>query len=213
MAHIFLDESGDLGFNPKKKNSKYFIITFVFTKDKRPLEKIVKKIHQNLRKKVKRLSGGVLHATKEKPSTRIKLLKMFAKQKSKVMVIYLNKAKVYTKLQNEKHVLYNYIVNLLLDRIMTRKIVNIKSRIDLIASQRETNKFLNENFKSYLQTQVKNRHSLDIGIVIKTPSGEKALQLTDFVCWAIFKKYEQGETEYYNLIKSLIFEERGLFGN
>ncbi|MBI2032398.1 MAG: DUF3800 domain-containing protein [Candidatus Levybacteria bacterium] len=53
MKYLFLDESGDLGFNPKKKNSKYFVITILFTSDKKPLELIVKKIHKNLRKKVK----------------------------------------------------------------------------------------------------------------------------------------------------------------
>jgi len=44
MAFIFLDESGDLGFNfKKKKTSKFFVITFLFVKDKGPIEKIVKK--------------------------------------------------------------------------------------------------------------------------------------------------------------------------
>lgn len=46
--YIFLDESGDLGFNKAKKNSQYFIITILFARDKKPLEKIVKKVHQGL---------------------------------------------------------------------------------------------------------------------------------------------------------------------
>lgn len=44
MFYIFLDESGDLGFNPKKKNSKYFVITALFAENKKPLEKIVKRV-------------------------------------------------------------------------------------------------------------------------------------------------------------------------
>jgi len=46
MSYIFLDESGDLGFNFKKKGtSKKFIITFLFVPEstKRGLEKVVKK--------------------------------------------------------------------------------------------------------------------------------------------------------------------------
>lgn len=73
MVYIFLDESGDLGFDPKKINSNYFAITVLATHDKKIIEKIVKNIHGNLRKKVKRLSGGILHAYKEKPSTRKRL--------------------------------------------------------------------------------------------------------------------------------------------
>jgi hypothetical protein len=66
------------------------------------------------------------------------------------MSIYLNKEKVYIKLQNEKHVLYNYVTNILLDRIITKKLLK-DNNITLIASRRETNKFLNENFKNYLE--------------------------------------------------------------
>ena len=44
MTYIFLDESGDLGFNfRKKKTSKYFIVTFLFTTgDVKEFEKIIK---------------------------------------------------------------------------------------------------------------------------------------------------------------------------
>ncbi|MCK4635926.1 MAG: DUF3800 domain-containing protein [Candidatus Moranbacteria bacterium] len=44
MAYIFLDESGDLGFDfSKQKTSKFFIVTCIFTNNKRPIEKIIKK--------------------------------------------------------------------------------------------------------------------------------------------------------------------------
>lgn len=44
MIYLYLDESGDLGFDfRKKKTSKFFIVTCLFTEDKKPIEKIVKK--------------------------------------------------------------------------------------------------------------------------------------------------------------------------
>jgi len=151
MSYIFLDESGDLGFDPEKNNSKFFIVTFIFMENKKPIEKVVKKVHAGLRKKEIRLSGGVLHCYKEKPATRIKLLKLLGEKEYNIMVIYLNKDKVYSKLREEKHILYNYVVNILLDRIMTKKFVDKNKKIFLVASKRETNKFLNDNFRSYLQ--------------------------------------------------------------
>ena len=211
MPYIFLDESGDLGFNPRKKNSKYFVVTILFAENKNPIEKIVKKVHASLRKKVKRLSGGVLHAFKEKPVTRQRLLQLLAKKDCLIMSIYLNKTKVYTKLKEEKHVLYNYVTNILLDRIISKKLVNIKSQINLIAAKRETNKFLNENFKEYLQKQVTGSHALKISVEIKTPTEEKSLQAVDFASWAIFRKYEKGDDSYYDLIKAKIIEESPLF--
>lgn len=211
MAYLFLDESGDLGFNfRKKKSSKVFVITCLFTENKRPIEKIIKKTHSELRKKYKR-RFGVLHCVKEKPITRQRLLKRLAEKECFIMSIYLNKKKVYTKLQNEKPVLYNYVTNILLDRIYSRKIIKTKNKISLFASKRETNKFLNQNFKNYLNQQVKNRHQTNIEILIRSPHEEKALQAVDFVSWAIFRKYEHQDENYYNLIRKKIIEENPLF--
>ena len=163
-----------------------------------------------MRKKYKRRIGA-LHAVKEKPTTRQRLLKKLNEKDCSLMTIYLNKKKVYTKLQNEKQVLYNYVVNILLDRICTKRISPIKNEVQLIASKRETNKFLNQNFKNYLNIQIKNIHKASIKIYIKSPHEEKALQAVDFVSWAIFRKYEYGDDGYYNLIKSKITEENPLF--
>jgi len=211
MAYIFLDESGDLGFNfQKKKTSKFFIITCLFTANKRPIEKIIKKTHSELRKKYKRKSG-ILHCVKEKPITRQRLLQRLNEKDCFIMVIYVNKARVYTKLRDAKQALYNFVTNILLERIYNKKIISVKDGVKLIASRRETNKFLNENFKSYLSRQIENRHKIKIDIFIKTPFEEKTLQAVDFASWAIFRKYEYSDDSYYNLIKNKIVEENPLF--
>ncbi len=211
MGYIFLDESGDLGFNfKKKKTTKFFVITLLFTENKRPIEKVVRKVHADLQKKLKRKSGA-LHAVKERPITRQKLLKKLAEKDCAIMTIYLNKQKVYTKLQDAKQVLYNYVTNILLDRVFTKKMLSSKQKIILIASRRETNKFLNRNFKSYLNTQVSNNHNMNLEVVIKTHHEEKALQAVDFASWAIFRKYEYRDDSYYNIIKNKIIEENPLF--
>jgi hypothetical protein len=115
----------------------------------------------------------MLHATKEKPLTRIKLLRLCAEcNEVSIMTIYLDKSKVYTKLHDEKHILYNYIVNILIDRIVTKKLLPSHEKIQFIASRRETNKVLNDNFISYLRNQTKD-HEIAIDFSIKTPHSEK----------------------------------------
>jgi hypothetical protein len=45
VGYIYMDESGDLGFDfSKDGTSDCFVITFLFVKDKRPVEKIVELI-------------------------------------------------------------------------------------------------------------------------------------------------------------------------
>lgn len=77
MAYVFLDESGDLGFDfSKGKTSKYFVITFLFVVNKDQVEKIVKKIFHGFLPKELKHHAGYLHAHKEKPKTKIKLLQL-----------------------------------------------------------------------------------------------------------------------------------------
>lgn len=211
MSYIFLDESGDLGFDfSKSRTSSYFLITILFSPNRASIEKIVKHTHTNLKKKHKQ-KGGVLHAYREKPITRQRLLGALAKKDVKVLCIRLNKRKVYTRMQNEKAVLYNYVVNILLDRILTKKLIPLDKQITLIASRKETNQFLNLNFKAYLQERTFQNHKLPLKIEVKTPHEEKALQAVDFVSWAIFRKYEKGDEFYYQLFKDIVFEDSPLF--
>lgn len=211
MTYIFLDESGDLGFDKNKKSSEYFIITILAIEDKKKLEKIVKKVHRNLRKNTKKLPGGMLHAYKERPITRKRLLTYISTIKPHIMTICLNKKRVYTKMHNEKHILYNYVTNILLDRVFRKKLLSSVRNINLIAAKRETSKFLNENFSSYLTQQARQNHNTHLTVSIQTPTEETGLQAVDFVSWAIFNKYEKKNNEYYDLIKKRIIEENMLF--
>ncbi len=152
-----------------------------------------------------------MHAYHEKPATRLRLLCCLAEKDVRIVTIILNKRKVYTKLKEEKAVLYNYVANILLDRIFTKKLISAIGRIELIAERRETNKFLNANFKDYLQRQVANKHSIDLKVEIKTSFEEKSLQAVDFASWAIFRKYELRDDKYCKAIEGIIAEENPLF--
>lgn len=212
MSYIFLDESGDLGFNfKKKKTSRYFVITLLFVKDKKPIEKIIKKIFKAFSKMEIKNHHGVIHAFKEKPATRQKILNLLREKEVSVISIYLNKSKVYTRLQDEKHVLYNYVANILLDRVYTKKLIPTNEPITLVASRRETNKFLNENFCNYITNQISGNHKIDFSIEIKNPQQEKSLQVVDVICWSLFRKREYGDESYSNIIKNKIIEESSLY--
>lgn len=211
MAYIFLDESGDLGFDfSKKRTTQFFVVTLLLVENKRPIEKCVRKIHSQLRGKYKKVSNA-LHACREDDVTRQRLLRCLAQKNCSIMTIYLNKKRVYTHLQDEKAVLYNYVANILLDRVFTKKLVSVSGGITLIASKRETNRFLNENFKSYLNQQARSNHDQKLSVEIKTPAEEKALQAVDCVSWAIFRKLEYQDDSFYNTIRARIVEENPLF--
>lgn len=212
VSYIFLDESGNLGFDfSKSKTSKYFIVTLLFVSRKDPVEKVVKKIFKSFSQKERKFHHGFLHAYKETPKIRKRLLSLLNKKDIAVISLYLNKKKVYTKLQATKHALYNYVTNIVLDRICTRKLIPKNEPIYLIASRRETNKFLNDNFKTYLRKQIENNHKIKIKIEIAAPHSEKCLQAVDMICWAIFRAREHNDNSYRRLIRDRIAEESPLF--
>ena len=49
---IFLDESGDLGFNPNKNNSQHFTITLLVCEDKQVQDQIKKAVRRTLKNKI-----------------------------------------------------------------------------------------------------------------------------------------------------------------
>ncbi|MBU0546279.1 DUF3800 domain-containing protein [Patescibacteria group bacterium] len=77
--------------------------------------------------------------------------------------------------------------------------------------QKDTNKFLKNNFEKYLQDNLNKWGNRTIKIRIKPSHTEKCLQAVDFISWAIFRKYEQSDYEYYEIIKNSIVEENLLF--
>lgn len=208
MAHIFLDESGDLGFKPQ--SSKWFIFTIVLTNDHKKIEKTIKNIRKGLRKKYKLKE---LHAYHADSTTKHRMLKKLSELDDlKVLCIILNKKKVYIDLQNQKNHLYNFTANILLDRLHNKNIIKIDEPISLYIDKKDTNKFIRENFEKYLKDNlVKRRNNGKVEIRIKASHTEKCLQAVDFVSWAIFRKYESGDYEYYEDIKGKIIEESLLF--
>jgi hypothetical protein len=208
VAYIFLDESGDLGFKPS--SSKWLVLTIILTNNHRKIEKVIKKIHKGLQKKHKRVKE--LHAYHTDAINKKRLLQLLAKLEDfKILCIVLNKKKVYIDLQNQKNYLYNYTANILLDRLHDKQILNPKDTVELYIDQKETNKFLRQNFEQYLENTLGQWKNDQIKIKIKPSHTEKCLQAADFVSWAIFRKYEQNDYEYYEIIKNKIIEERLLF--
>ena len=208
MAYIFLDESGDLGFN--NRSSRWFILTIVFANNHRKIEKCVKKVHRGLRKKYKRVSE--LHAYHSDSVTKKRILKLLASTEDlKILCIILNKKKVYTDLRNQKAYLYNYTANILLDRLHNKKILKDGEMILICIDQRETNKFLKKNFENYLKNNLTGKIDNYFEIKIKASQTEKCLQAVDFISWSIFRKYERNDYEYYEIIKNKIIEENLLF--
>jgi len=205
MIYIFLDESGDLGFDfSKKKTSKSFIITVLLAKNKNIVDKIIKKVYQSFSQKQIERRRNYLHCNNEDETTRMKLYNELSKRDVKIASIYFDKTNCKNFELENKHNTYNNLIIKILEYLFAENIINNTERNYLIASRRDTNKKLKLNFIEEIETKFSNQN-LFVEII---PAGEeKGLQVVDFVSYALFNKYEYQELKYYNIFKHLIVNE------
>ncbi len=203
-----MDESGDMGFS--NKSSKWFLFTLAIVDDARVLEKVIKKVWKTLRKKHKNISE--LHAFQEQDVTRIRILRLLSEiDDLKIVAIILNKTKVHINLQEQKNYLYNYTANLVLDRLINKKVLNKDNKIFLVVDRKDTKKNLRNNFISYITNSMKIRKHDKFEMTLVASHDNKCLQAVDFISWAIFRKYERGDFEYYEIVRNRIIDEKLLF--
>ena len=207
MAYIFLDESGDLGFNfKKKKTSRYFIVTLLYTERKEPLEKIVKNIFRGSRQIGKPHRMNVLHAYKESRITKERFLKHLNELDVCIYSLSIDKKDIPRSKRLCIHGLYNSAVSKLVCILLDGHSGHANESVHVIASQRETNASLNTDFLEYVQKSL-DRYNKNISIILASPAKEKGLQVVDMASWAIYQKYEYEDSNYYDLISKKIHQE------
>lgn len=206
MWYLYLDESGDLGFDfVNKKPSKFFTVTILAVRGVENNRRLIKGVKLTLRRKlnppnkrrrvVKELKGS---------STTLEIKKYFYEQIKEVgftlYTINLNKRRVYEYLIKNKPRVYNFIARQILDKIPIEKAdTRVELLIDKSKSKREITEF-NEYIRRQLEARLDPKVPLDIyhWLSHETPG----LQAADMFCWGIFQKYERNKTEWYQIFAS-----------
>ena len=200
-----MDESWDLGFG--KDNSKYFIITFLCTQDKKGIWKLIWQVLSEAKRRKANIIGGVVHSAQEKPITMIRLLQLLVKHsENKAMSIILKKSNIPPRLRRDSHQMYNLVVGKLLEYGLERKLIDTNEKLVFIASRRETKKSLNSAFIQHLQ-EITEKYGISAEICIKTPHEERGLQIVDMVAWTMYQKYNKQDSVYYEIISPLVIAE------
>ncbi|MEK6968285.1 MAG: DUF3800 domain-containing protein [Nanoarchaeota archaeon] len=199
---MYLDESGDLGFDFfGKKPSKYFTVTILVIKGIENNKALIRGVKKTLRNKIPRKQFE-LKGSKDS----IKAKKYFYKQirsiPFKIYSITLNKRRVYERLYEQKDRVYNFIARIVLDKI---PVENISSRIELIIDKSKNAQALNE-FSEYIKRHMKARIDPRIPLEIhhRMSHKEAGLQAVDSFAWGIFRKNEQNDYEWFNVFKEKV---------
>lgn len=150
MLYLYLDESGDLGFDFfAKKPSRHFtvcVLKFQGTDDRK---KIAKAVKRTLQKK----TAHSVHELKG-AKTSIEVKKFFYQRAAgvsfEIYALTLNKRRVYEHLTREKDRLYNYVARLVLDQIPYD---DASARVELVIDKSKKKEI--EEFNGYLIQQLR----------------------------------------------------------
>lgn len=208
---IFLDESGDLGFDwTKKSTTPYFIITLLVCDDihtknqiNKAVERTIKKINH---KKTKKRITQELKGT----STRLEVKKYFYNKLPAdgwgIYGVALNKQRVDANLQSTqgKKKLYNFLSRFILEKInFPTALQSISLVVDRCKNTAEERKDFNIYLENQLQASIP---SLEVIVDIFHESSHKCceLQAVDLFCWGIHRKMTYSETEWFDIFKDKI---------
>lgn len=193
MKYVFIDESGDLS----KHGSRYFITTAVATEDPDKVRKIMKRFRERrLKKSLKERSE--IKANNSTPEIRKYILEQLMRCECEIYVIATEKSKILSKFDSAQDKFYHFLCKLLLG-IATKD----NSKTVVIIDLKDTNRIIKINFKNYIEWSFKSKgKSVDFNQVVS--HSDNGLQIADFVAWAVHRKFNSGEEDYFNIIKSRI---------
>lgn len=208
MWYLYLDESGDLGFDfVNKKPSRFFTVTILAVRghdDNRALINGVKKTlkrklnPKNRRKRIVRELKGT--------NTTLEIKKYFYEQIKHIpFEIYglsLNKRRVYERLARNKSRVYNFIAKNVLDKIPFE---DANLRVELIVDRSKSRPEIKE-FNEYIRQQLEARLNPDVPLDIYHWSSDENLgiQVVDLFSWGIFERYERKRNEWHEVFKKKI---------
>lgn len=211
--YIFIDESGDLGFNfdSKKKQgpSRFFVLIAAKVTQPKQIYRVMKRARQRkLKKEYKKKPE--LKFSNTGPEIRRRILEDLARCEIELYYVIIDKKKVKPELHDQKVILYSYLLKILFEKCF--KYAPADSKINIIFDRVFT-QTQQEALKIYLLTQNKAMLGIQskLNITHDNSQNDPGLQATDFLVGAMAQKYERGNPDYINIVKRKVEVEKKLF--
>ena len=210
-SYIFLDEGGDLNFRPH--GSKYFTLTGVLTNRPFVLDPILTSLRFDL------IENGIelqeFHATEDMQDTRDRV---FATIRDELMSlradsVIVEKRKTHPRVQQIER-FYPEMLGYLL-RYMVRKeslndgreVIVVTDELPLKKKRKAVEKAVKTTLSEMLPDGVKHR------VMHHDSRSCCGLQVADYINWAIYRKWRDGDKRSYKLIESAVKSEFPIFRN
>lgn len=206
---VFLDESGDLGFDfEAKQPSRFFTITLLVCDDRRALAGFRKAVRRTLKNKLNRRKSRRRVQELHGSDTALTIKRYFARQMPdrgwQLYSVTLNKQRVQPHLTTRggKKKLYNFLARFLLEQLpLEQATENVSLVVDKSKNTEEI-----RDFNQYLQNQLEALLPLNTALHIHhdRSQDDPGLQAVDLFCWGLSRKHERGDGEWYEYYRRFV---------
>ncbi|MEE9176526.1 MAG: DUF3800 domain-containing protein [Thermodesulfobacteriota bacterium] len=215
--NIYQDESGCLGFN--SGSSKYFVVALLCPKNSKHVSNVIRKFKGRLIKDgwpksieikahnlfVAKTDDRItdIYKYKQTPEQPIfTILNSLAKCEIEIDAIVVLKEKIHANLRPlPNSILLNYFAGrVLVDRII------VYDDVHLFVDETSKQTHNLQHFDGYIQTGVflTKKKYFPFEIIHGNSNVIYGISATDFISWAIFRKYEFKDSRFFDVIKSKI---------
>ena len=208
-VYIFLDEAGNLDFS--RNGTQFFVLTSISTR--RPFQ-----THRDLDDYKhdcleSDLDTEYFHCAEDNTHVRRRVFGLIAANMSALRIdsLVVEKSKTEPSLQEDKR-FYPEMLGYLLKFVFQRELKSGARRLVVITDTIPVQKKRNAIEKGIQQTLA--RH-LPVGVHYRilhhASRSHYGLQVADYCCWAVFRKWQRQDTEHYDSIKDALRSEFDIF--
>lgn len=204
MLYLYLDESGDLGFDfVNKSPSGFFAVSILAIEGQETNKRLSAAAKITLRRKshksnkLNELKGALTPLN----------IKRYLYNKIKdinfsIYSVILDKKESYRSLWADKERIYSHIAYLVLEKI---SFDSRKPLVNFIIDKSKSRENIRD-FDRYILLQMKGKIDplTPLRIYHNDSNASYCLQIADLFCWGIFRKYERVDTLWYDVFKEKI---------
>lgn len=211
VLYIFLDEAGNLTFS--KKGTDYFILSALVVE--RPFPCYNKLI--NLRYDLVEYGFNIesFHASSDSPPVRDRVFKEIKSKLNSIRIdsLVIEKRKTLPALQKEINFypeMVGYLIRYILRGVNLKNYDEIIVFTDTIPLQKKRRAIEGET-KIVIRDCIPKGLNIKFQVIHHSSKSNICLQIVDYCCWAIFRKWERNDNQPYNIIKPSINSEFEIF--
>lgn len=208
--YIYLDESGDLGFDfMKKRPSEFFVITLLVCHDavsKKAFHTAIRKTVKNKlnHKKKNRKRQRELKGAKSIFSVKKYFYKKIKSDNWSIYTVILNKRRVYKEFWNARGQgkIYNFLAKFVIEKL---PLASINNNVQLVVDKSK-NRAEILDFNQYIMTYIEAALPLNTSFSVEHLGSHEdpGLQAVDLFCWGINRKYKDRDMQWYSIFEDKI---------